>query len=36
MPSQSLVCEVYRKQENELKDLLPQSRRTLKINDTMK
>ena len=32
---QSLACEVYRKQENEVKDLLPQSRRTRKINDKM-
>ena len=35
LPPQSLACEVYRKQENEVKDLLPQSRRTRKINDKM-
>ena len=37
LPPQSLACEVFRKQENELqvKDLLPQSRRTRKINDKM-
>ena len=33
LPPQSLACEVYRKQKNEVKDLLPQSRRTRKIND---
>ena len=31
--TQSLACEVYRKQENKVKDLLPQSSRTRKIND---
>ena len=36
LPPQSLTCEVYRKQENEVvKDLLPQLRRTRKINDKM-
>ena len=35
LPRQSLAYEVYRKQENEVKDLLPQSRRTRKINDKM-
>ena len=30
---QSLACEVYRKQGNEVKDLLPHSRRTRKINE---
>ena len=35
LPPQSLACEVYRKQENEVKDLLPQSHRTRKINDKM-
>ena len=35
LPPQSLACEVYRKQENEIKDLLPQSRRTRKINVKM-
>ena len=33
LPPQSLACEVDRKQENEENDLLPQSRRTRKIND---
>ena len=33
LPPQSLACEVYRKQENEVKYLLPQSRSTGKIND---
>ena len=35
LPPQSLACEVYRKQANEVKDLLPQSHRTRKINDNM-
>ena len=35
LPPQSLACEVYRKQENYVKDLLPQSRRTHKINYKM-
>ena len=35
LPPQSLACEVYRKQENEIKDLLRQSRRTRKINVKM-
>ena len=35
LPPQSLEYEVYRKQENEVKDLLPKSRRTRKINDKM-
>ena len=35
LPPQSLACEVYRKQENEVKDFLPQSRYTRKINDKM-
>ena len=35
LPPQSLACEVYRKQENEVKDLLQQPRRTRKINDKM-
>ena len=35
LPPQSLACEVFRKQENEVKDLLPQSRCTRKINDKM-
>ena len=35
LPPQSLACEVYRKQENQVKDLFPQSRRTRKINDKM-
>ena len=32
---ESLTCEVYQKQENQVKDLLPQSRRTGKIIDKM-
>ena len=32
LPPQSLACEVYRKQAHEGKGLLPQSRRTRKIN----
>ena len=35
LPPQSLACDVYRKQENEVKDLLPQSRCSRKINDKM-
>ena len=33
LPPQSLACEVYRKQEHEVRDLLPHGRR--KINDKM-
>ena len=33
VPPQSLACEAHRKQENKVKDSLPQSRRTPKIND---
>ena len=32
---QSLACEVYRKLENKVEDLLPESRRTCKISDKM-
>ena len=35
LPPQSLACEGYRKQEQEVKDLLPESRCTHKINDKM-
>ena len=35
LPPQSLAYEVYRKQENKVKDLVPQSRRTRKIYDKM-
>ena len=35
LPPQSLTCEVYRNQENEVKDLLRQSRRMRKINDKL-
>ena len=35
LPPQSLACEVYRKQENKVKCLLPQARHTRKIIDKM-